>query len=193
MGVVVPSMSRRMTRICGSSVRGTPVTWPPNAAVSAEIEPMKRAARNTNQVASFHLNRDNRALLRMDVEQPTPGHNVTDFVLIVRMLYVELGEHSFQPGSIRIDVDHVRGDIAAFALELFDLPAVGAQDLLRGSIRREVRRRFPAFVVNANPGEVIAHFAVFAERTVLIGDSKDSHGNQLQLRPARKSRAPRGV
>src|SRR5437660_12842133 len=142
MGVVVPSMSRRMTRICGSSVRGTPVTWPrfaaeciwapdkqvlisvhaaagvvghpaglvleqtnrANAAVSAEIEPMKRAARNTNQVASFHLNRDNRALLRMDVQQPTPGHDVTEFVLIVRMLYVELGEHSVQPGSIRIDV-----------------------------------------------------------------------------------------
>src|SRR6266849_74390 len=35
------------------------------------------------------------------------------------------------------------------------------------------------FVVDANPREVIAHLIVFAERTVLIRDSKDSHGNKL--------------
>src|SRR5712692_6248147 len=215
MGVVVPSMSRRMTRMWDSSIRDTPATPPPfaaeciwvpangfviplhaaarvlrrpaglvleqpngaNAAVSAEIEPVQRAARNANQVAGFHFYRHNWALLRVDMEQSAPGDDVADFVLIVAMLDVELCEHRIQPGSVRSDVDHIRGDVATLALELLDLLAAGAQYLIRGSIRRQVARRLPMFVVNANSGEIVAHLVVFAERTVFIGDSKDRHGN----------------
>src|SRR5437879_10084928 len=95
------------------------------------------------------------------------------------MFNIELGEHGVQPGSICVDVDHICGDVATLELELFDLLAVGAQNLLGGSIHRQVCWRFPAFVVNANPGEVITHLALFVERTVFIRDSKDCHGNQL--------------
>src|SRR5258708_9076722 len=103
------------------------------------------------------------------------------------MLDVEFCEHRIQPRSIRIDVDHIRRDVATLALELFDLLAVGAQYLIRGSIRRQVGRRFPAFVVYANPREVVSHLAVFAERTIFIGESKDSHDNYLQAQAARES------
>src|SRR6266849_34891 len=148
-----------------------------NAAVSAEIEPVQRAARNANQVAGFHFYRHNRALLRVDMEQSAPGDDVADLVRIVAMLDVERCEHRIQPGSVRSDVDHIRGDVATLALELLDLLAAGAQYLIRGSIRRQVARRLPMFVVNANSGEIVAHLVVFAERTVFIGDSKDRHGN----------------
>src|SRR3981189_1480382 len=93
------------------------------------------------------------------------------------MLDVEFCEHRIQPRSIRIDVDHIRRDVATLALELLDLLAVGVQYLICGSIRRQDGRRLPAFVVNANPREVVSHLAVFAERTIFIGDTKDSHGN----------------
>ena len=116
------------------------------------------------------------------MEEAPPGDDVADFVLIVRMLDVELREHGIQPGGIGIDVDYIRCDVATLVLELLDLVAVGAQDLIRGSIRREVGRRLPAFVVNANPGEIISHLVVFTERTVFIGDSQDSHGIISRLR-----------
>src|SRR5437588_9589319 len=109
------------------------------------------------------------------------------------MLNIEFSKHGVQPGSIRVDVDHICGDVATLALELFDLLAIGAQHLLRGSIRRQVRWSLPAFVVNANPGEVIAHLALFAERTVFIRDSKDSYGNQLLSSAGAESRALRGA
>src|SRR6202030_4068949 len=113
----------------------------------------------------------------MDMHQPAPSDDVTDFVLIVRMLDVELRKHRIQPGSFRIDVDHIRCDVATLPLEFLDLLAVGCQYLTRGSIRRQVGRRLPAVVVNANSGEVVSNLIVLAERTVFIGDSKDSHGN----------------
>src|SRR5260370_11969845 len=56
-----------------------------NAAVSAQIEPMKRPAWNANQVAGFHFDRNNRAALRVDMEQASSRHDVADFVLVVRM------------------------------------------------------------------------------------------------------------
>src|SRR5207302_4403745 len=123
-----------------------------------------------------HFDRDNRALLRVNMEQPPPGDNVTDFVLIVAMLDVELGQHRIQTGSIRIDVDHVRGDVATLPLELLHLLTVCAQYLIRRGIRRQDPRSLPAFVVNANPGKVVSHLAMFAQRTVFIRDSKDSQG-----------------
>src|SRR6266481_6910434 len=123
------------------------------------------------------LDRDDRALLRMDMKQAAPSDDVADFVLIVRMLDIELREHRIQPGSFRIDVDHIRCDVTTLPLEFLDLLAIGRQYLIRGSIRRQVGRRLPAFVVNANSGEVVSHLIVLAERTVFIGDSKDSHGN----------------
>jgi len=44
------------------------------------------------------------------------------------MFNVEFGKHGVQPGSIRIDVDHIGGDVAAVAFEFFDLFAVRTQD-----------------------------------------------------------------
>src|SRR6266567_5119021 len=146
-----------------------------NAAVSAKIEPVQRPARNANQVAGLDFDRNNRALLRMNMEQASASDDVTDFVLIMGMLDVELCEHRIQPGSIGMDVDHIRRDVTSPALEFLDLSTVGAQDLVRGGIARQLARGLPAFVLNADSGEVVAHLIVLAERTMFIGNLENGH------------------
>jgi hypothetical protein len=54
---------------------------------------VQRVSRNANQIACLHLDRDNRALSGVDVEQPSAGNNVPDFVLVMAMLNVELRQH----------------------------------------------------------------------------------------------------
>src|SRR6266581_1286246 len=146
-----------------------------NAAVSAQIEPVQRPARNANQVAGLDFDRNNRALERMDMEQASARYDVADFVLIVGMLDIELCEHRIQPGSIGMDVDHIRGEVTSPALEFLDLLSVGAQDLVRGGIARQLGRGLPAFVLNTNSSEIIADFVVFAERTIFIGYLENGH------------------
>src|SRR5260370_10092681 len=90
----------------------------------------------------------------------------------------ECCETRIRPGGISVNVDRVRRDVAALAFELFYLLAVSAQHLVRRSVRRQFDRRLPVFVVDANPREVVADFAVFAERTVLIRASEESHDSQ---------------
>src|SRR5258708_4329629 len=146
-----------------------------NAAVSAQIEPVERSARNANQVAGLDFDRNNRALARMDMEQTSACDDVPDLVLIMRVLDVELCEHRIQPGSIGMDVDHIRGHVTSPALEFLDLLAVGAQDLVCGGIAGQLARGLPAFVLDANSGEVVADLTMFAERTILIGNLQNGH------------------
>ncbi len=61
-----------------------------NTPVSAQIEPVKRASWNPNQVPRLYLDCDDRTLLRVDMEEPSPGDDVADFVLVVPMFDVEL-------------------------------------------------------------------------------------------------------
>ena len=105
-----------------------------NAAVSAKIEPMQGSSRNANQVAGIDFDRDHWTLLRMNMEQASSGNDVTDLILIMRMLNIELGKHGVQPGSIRVDVNHIGGDVAALAFEMLDLFAVSVQNLISRSI-----------------------------------------------------------
>src|SRR6266567_6303870 len=164
-----------------------------NAAVPAKIEPVQRPARNANQVAGLHLDRNNRALLRMNMEQASASDDVTDFVLIMGMLDVELCEHRIQPGSIGMDVDHIRRDVTSPALEFLDLSTVGAQDLVRGGIAGQLARGLPAFVLDADSGEVVADLTMFAERTMFIGNLENGHKHQLRVRTVRESRGLRGA
>src|SRR5258708_7153102 len=61
------------------------------------------------------------------------------------------------------------------ALEFLDLLSVGAEDLVRGGIARQLGRGLPAFVLNTNSSEIIADFVVFAERTIFIGYLENGH------------------
>src|SRR5260370_21106444 len=84
-----------------------------NAAISAQIEPVQRPARNANQVPGFDLDRNNLALLRVDMEQASSRDDVANLVLVVRMLDVKFCEHCIQPRSVGVDVDPMRGGVTA--------------------------------------------------------------------------------
>src|SRR5580704_10580877 len=81
----------------------------PNAAVTAQIEPVQRAARHANQVAGFHFESDNGATLRMDMEKSPPCDDIAHFIFVVAMLDVEFRQRRVEPGRIGMDVDHVSG------------------------------------------------------------------------------------
>src|SRR6266704_2479701 len=73
-GLVVPihAAARVMRRPAGFILEQTNRS---NAPVPAQIEPVKRASWNPNQVPRFYLDCDDRTLLRVDMEEPSPGED----------------------------------------------------------------------------------------------------------------------
>ena len=92
---------------------------------------MPRPARHADEVARLHLDREDRALPRMDVEDAPPLDDEPHLVLVVPVLAAELREHAVEAGRRRLHVDHVRGDVPALRLQSLDLAAVGRQDVFR--------------------------------------------------------------
>src|SRR6185295_11029126 len=107
IGVVVPSMSRRMAlnvlRNGRREVRRTEADWlesaidaavgvvrrparpvleetnRADAAIGAEIEPVMRALRHANEIAGFDLDREHRTVRRVNVKQSAPLDDQTHF------------------------------------------------------------------------------------------------------------------
>ena len=69
----------------------------------------------------LHFDREHRAAGRMDVEQPAPFDDETDFVLVVPVLAAEFVQHGVEIRRVGLDVDHVGRDVAAARFELVDL------------------------------------------------------------------------
>src|SRR5688500_19178752 len=63
-----------------------------DGAVAAQVEPVPRSDGYVDQVASFHLHSEDRAIFGMDVKHAASLHGKADFVFAVRMLFGELGE-----------------------------------------------------------------------------------------------------
>ena len=63
---------------------------------------------NVDQIARFNFDREHRARFGMNMENATTCHRESDFVLRVRVLLVELGQHCVQIGSFAIYIDNVR-------------------------------------------------------------------------------------
>src|SRR6266851_4024975 len=92
-----------------------------------------------------------------------------------------------------MDVDHVGRDVPAAALQLFNLLAIYCENLFRRGVARQIRGGLPAFVVDADARKVVAHFVLFAKRTIFIRDSKHSHRIHLLVRAAAESRGALGA
>src|SRR5690348_10260723 len=148
-----------------------------NSLISAKIKPVERAARDSHQVSGLHFDRHHWPSWRMNVKQSSPRNDVPHFVLIMRVLDVELRQHRVQPGSIRVYVNHVRRYVSAPSLQFFNLWPIRAQHLLRRRVLRQVRGRLPAFVLDADSGQVLAYLILFANRSLFLRNSQHSHGN----------------
>src|SRR5262245_13269602 len=62
----------------------------PDTTVGAEIEPVMRATRYTNQVAGLNFDRKHRSLGRMDVKEPAPFDDEPHLIFVVPVLTAEL-------------------------------------------------------------------------------------------------------
>lgn len=152
-------------------------TYCADSPVTTKIEPVKRAARNADQVARLDFDCHNRALLRMDVEESSSADYVPDLVFIMAMFDIELREHGIEPWRIPVYVDDVCDHVSAAALEFINLFCVSNQKLFGGGVRRNAGHWFPAFVINANTREKVSNLVMFLQRSIFVGDTKDSRGN----------------
>jgi hypothetical protein len=53
------------------------------------------------------------------VESARAVNDETHFIFVVSMLAIKLGQHDFQIGCLRADIDDIRRDISTAPLELF--------------------------------------------------------------------------
>ena len=83
-----------------------------DSLLAAKIKPMERPAWHADQIAGFHFNRDDRPALRMNVKQSPSGDDVSHFIFVMPMLAIKLGQHDFQIGCLRADIDDIRRDIS---------------------------------------------------------------------------------
>src|SRR5207248_1930775 len=111
------------------------------------------------------------------------------FIFIMCVLDTELRQHRIQPGSVGVHINHVRRHVSAPPLQFFNLRRVRIQDLLGRRILRQIRGRFPALVLNADSGKVIAHLILLAERSLFIRNSQHRHGNFSRSSGSRLTRS----
>src|SRR2546430_17546767 len=124
MGVVVPSMSRRMPptgsinerashadglEVCVDAAVGIPgcpaggiLEQPdaPNLLIGAQIEPVQRPPRYADQIPRLNFNADDRRSLGIHMEDPAALHDETDLVLVMPAFTAELREHGVQAGRL---------------------------------------------------------------------------------------------
>src|SRR5207253_2760431 len=140
-----------------------------------QIEPMVRAARHAQQIARLDFDRNDGSLLRVNVKQTAAANDKAHLVFIVPVLDVELRQHCVETGRGRTHVDHVRRDVAALCLELFDFGGVGREHLIGGRVERDTLFARPTFVVDAQSLEVARHFVVIGDRPSFSGNSYCCH------------------
>src|SRR5690242_18672539 len=98
----------------------------------------------------------------MDVEYAAAVNNKPDFVLVVPMFTIELGQHRIQSRSLWIDVDYIRCYIAARLFETVDLRLVCFENLLTGRVVSSGMSRSPDLVINADGLQIFRYFSFTA-------------------------------
>src|SRR5262245_19022519 len=109
----------------------------PDAAIGAEIEPVQKASRHSDQVARFDLDGDYGAILRVEVKQPSALDDETHLVVVGPVLAVEFGQHLVQALCLRFNVDHVRRDVTAALFEILYFGRICGENLFRWRVSRD--------------------------------------------------------
>src|SRR6266851_2042831 len=146
-----------------------------NPPIRTQIKPVPRAARNADQVATFHFDRSERADAWPDVKKSATMNDEAHFVFVVPVFATELGQHGFQVRGLRCDINHIRRDITAVPLKLFDFGAVRRENLFRCCIVLDSMCRFPAFVLDSDVREVRGDAFLVVQSPVLVWYSDNRH------------------
>ena len=108
---------------------------------------MPRLLGHADQVTRLDLDGHDGCASRTYVKQTAAVNDETHLVIVVPMLPAELRQHLLQARRLRLDVDHIRRDVAAAGLEPFDIFGVSLEDLVCGCAGSDEAGRSPAFVV----------------------------------------------
>src|SRR6185295_9584986 len=84
-----------------------------NAAIGAEVEPMPGAARHPNQIAGFHLDRDNRSGLGVNMKESMARDDEAHLVFVMPVFTTKFPEHRFEPRRVGTNIDYISRYIAA--------------------------------------------------------------------------------
>src|SRR6266508_1878291 len=125
-----------------------------NRAVAAEVEPVPCLPGHANQITRLDLDGDDGRASRTYVKQTATMNDETHLVIVVPVLTAEFRQHLFQARGLRLDIDHVRCDVAAAGFEPFDIFGVSPQDLVRGCAGSDGAGRLPPFVVYSDAFEM---------------------------------------
>src|SRR4030095_6349931 len=79
----------------------------PDFAFGAQIKPVPRIGRHSNQVACFHFNRCHCAIAGPDVKYAPAVNYEAHLVVVMRMFAAELEEHLIEAGCLWRDVDDI--------------------------------------------------------------------------------------
>src|SRR5690242_2806108 len=84
-----------------------------NPFVRAEMEPVMRTARHTDQITGFDFDSSDRPVAWMNMKQAAPGDDEAHFVFIVPVLALESRQHRIEPRCLRCNVDYISSHITA--------------------------------------------------------------------------------
>ena len=147
-----------------------------NPAVGAQIEPVVRPARDADQISRLHLDREHRAIGRVDVEEAAAFDDEADLVFVVPMLGTELGEHGVEVWRRRRNVDHIRSRVSAASLQLLNLVAVRLKDRFGAGIGGNVPPGFPSLVRDAVSCQEARDFLFVVDGLLAFRNSYQGHG-----------------
>src|SRR5262245_37537376 len=96
----------------------------PDATIGAEIEPVQRASRYTDQITGFDFDAEHGSRFTMNMKDPMPRDDKSHFVFVVPVLAIELRQQRVETRRCRGDVDHISSHVATTSFELLDLARV---------------------------------------------------------------------
>src|SRR6476620_1135073 len=151
----------------------------PNAAdrlVLAQIEPVLRAARYIDQITRLDLNGEHGAIFRMNMKHAAAADGEPYFILRVRMLLAEPGQHRVEVRRRWRDVDHVGGDEAACFAQSLDLRRVSRENVLVRGLGADTALDIPVLVPDAERLQELTDFLWIGNLAVLVLDADAGHG-----------------
>src|SRR5262245_49769778 len=150
----------------------------PNAAnclVLAQVKPVLRPARHVDQIARLNLNGEHRTILRMNVKHAAAADREPHFVLGVRVLLAEFGEHCIEVRCRRRYVDHVRRDKPTGLLQPLDLRRISREYLLIRRLRPDPSLDIPILIPDAKRLQKLTDLPRISDFTILVLNTDADH------------------
>jgi hypothetical protein len=146
-----------------------------DSSIIAKVKPMLHPTWNVDHVSAFDRHAEDRSTFGVQVEHTFAFDSKTDFVLRVRVLFVELRKHRIEVGGFRMDIDYVGGKETTCGFYFFDFRSVLVEDVCIASGWGQTACNLPVFVPNAEGLQEIRDLGCIGQLTVFAGDMYSGH------------------